>query len=341
MYGPREVSRVVVEVRRELGLSDLVQPEILHVRYDGEDGTMLIVAADRPDKAAVLGPGGRVLKRVGDILGVKSVAARSQTYLLVKQFRVNLAISAAKRVLKYANPTVRGILESRIIPMLENELKYPERSWFRAEELPEHGIVIAFSGGVDSTAALLISKLAGLNPIAVTVDAGSWMVPPEVKRIIGRIVDVLGVRHEYLKPESEVFGEILGDAVEGRRHPCKRCHSEIEKMVVESAENLGIPFVGFGDLLPTGNYSIYHIKDSLVRFNVAAALSLSKTDTILAARGVGHPGSKFLYGCPLLRVLHRRHNSFRYISINRVLRELRAQILEPSQALKYVKSILS
>ena len=340
MYTPEEISRFVAEVRKDLKLFSLVQPEILRIRYSPEDDSMLIIAADRPDKAALLGPGGRVLKTVRDRLGIGRVAARSQTQIMIKRFRVALALKAAKKLLSEVDGEAKEIVRDRILPMLRNELKYPERRWLRMWELPYHGIAVAYSGGVDSTASLLIAKLAGLNPIAVTVDAGGWMIPPHTKRIIEETTKNLNIPHRYLKPKTEIFNEILSSAVEGRKHPCKDCHCQIEHLVMKFCKENHIPIVGFGDLLPTGRYSIYMVEKGLVRFNVAAALSLTKTDTILASKRAGHPGSRLVYGCPLLRSLHKRHHHFRYVSIGRVLRELRAQVLEPSQALRYVKSII-
>ena len=78
----------------------------------------------------------------------------------------------------------------------------------------------------------------------------------------------------------------------------------------------------------------------VLRFNVLAALNLTKSETVAIAKMFNHPGTSFTYGCPMLREIHKKHPHLTYPSIQRVLRETRAGILEPSQALKYVKSIL-
>jgi len=341
MISKDEVVKTVVEARRELGFQIRVKPEIVDAYYDAEKSHILIIVADRPDKSAVIGPGGWVLKLVRDKIGVKSIAVRSVTDLVIKRERIIDAISMAKKLIGECDSEIKRIFCSKIIPMLENELKYPFRRLFKSREEEKHKIVIGLSGGVDSVASLLISKLAGLNPIAVSVDAGGWMLPPETKSKIELVVKKLKIPHEYIYGEKEIFKKILDNAMEGKRHLCKRCHKEIEQLVINYAKKHKIPLVGFGDLLPTGKFSVYKIEGNLIRFNVAAALSLTKTDTILMAKSIGHPGTKFFYGCPLLKIVHKRHESFKYVSASRVLREVRAQILEPAQALKYIKSIFS
>jgi len=46
-----------------------------------------------------------------------------------------------------------------------------------------------------------------------------------------------------------------------------------------------------------------------------------------------------VYGCPLLREAFRRHRWAKFIAYERILRETRAGILEPMEALRYIKKI--
>lgn len=339
---PRDMQKAILKARRELGFKTPVKPRVRSVFYDEEEDFLLIVLADRPDKSVALGPGGRVLKMVRDELGVSSIAARSFTDILVKKKRIREALSKARLIAKRAEGLLREALE-RIICLLRAELDYPPRRWPSYEALDEPAITVSFSGGIDSTAMLAVSKRLGLEPLAATVDAGGWMLPKEVKGWINDIVKRLGVEHVYIRGDERVFDLVLKLARAGRRHPCKMCHEEIERAVLHFALEAGTPMVGFGDLLPTGRYSIYWLrkgKRKLLRINLMAALALFKTDTIFIAREVGRPVKKLFFGCQLLKIIHREHREMMLPSIQRVLREARAGILEPNQALELVKSII-
>lgn len=45
------------------------------------------------------------------------------------------------------------------------------------------------------------------------------------------------------------------------------------------------------------------------------------------------------YGCPLVVQVHKKYPQYRSFSIQRVLRETRAGILEPGEALDLIKTI--
>ena len=45
------------------------------------------------------------------------------------------------------------------------------------------------------------------------------------------------------------------------------------------------------------------------------------------------------YGCPLIVEVHKNHPQYRSFSIQRVLRETRAGILEPGEALDLIRTI--
>lgn len=341
-FTPGEVLRAVLRARRGLGLKTHVRPRIKALYYHEQDDFLLVVVPDRPDKSAVLGPGGRVLKLVRDALGVSSMAVRSYTDLLVKRRRVMEALAKARRIMAKASGLLEGALE-RVVSLLEAEARYPPREWPSYEPLDEPAIVIGFSGGADSTTMLYVARELGLNPIAATVDAGGWMVPKDAKELLEALATKLGVEHVYLRGREEAFRKVLEWASEGRRHPCRACHQEIERAVVEHALERGVPMVGFGDLLPTGRFAIYWLRargKKLLRLNLMAALALFKTDTLYLASKAGRPRKRLRFGCPLLKAVHREHKEMMLPSIQRVLREARAGILEPNQALELIKSII-
>ena len=342
MPEPGQVLRAVLRARRELGLKTRVRPRIKALYYDEEMGSLLVVVPDRPDKSAILGPGGRVLKMARDYLGLTSMAVRSYTDLMVKRARVREALARVRRMASSSEGLLREGLD-RVVELLKAELAYPPRRWPSFRPLEEPFMAVGFSGGVDSTALLYVATRLGLRPIAITVDAGGWMIPEEVRSWIREAAARLGVEHIWLKGDEEVFRLVLEHARSGRRHPCRMCHDEIVRAVVSAAAEMGLPAVSFGDLLPTGRFSAYWLRFKrrrLLRLNLLASLALFKTDTIVMSRAVGRPFRGLYFGCPLLKVVHREYKFMRLPSIQRVLREARAGILEPNQALELVKSII-
>ncbi|MEM2875573.1 MAG: hypothetical protein QXL67_01270 [Candidatus Bathyarchaeia archaeon] len=338
MYSPEDVSRIVLKVRREIGLDPTVKPKIVDTVFKGESGTLLIITEDRPDKASILGPGGWVLKRVGEELGVKQIGARALIDIKVKIERVKLSILRHLALARTLKGSTKNILMKRVIPMLRNELQYPRRDLYEDEPLDDHETIVGYSGGVDSTSTLLILKKAGLNPVAVTVDPGPRIIPKETKLNIQRLTKEIDVPQIFVEPDKEAFEKIFMDSISGRVHPCGSCNRQIEKAVLIEAGRRNDTLIGFGDLLPTGSHSV-RLHQGYIRLNPLAALAYSKTDSLLTAKSVGHPTTNLIYGCPFLRAVHRKNPQFRYVSIQRVLRETRANILEPNQALEYVKSI--
>ena len=80
------------------------------------------------------------------------------------------------------------------------------------------------------------------------------------------------------------------------------------------------------------------VKNILI-VNLPAFLAFSKRDTTEIASKVKKYTS-FTLGCPLLKAVHRRYPSMRYATAERILTEVRAGILEPGEALTYLKSIM-
>lgn len=339
MYSPKEVLKAVLKARRELGLESRGEPKIVDTVFHEDSGTLLVIAEDRPDKAGVLGPGGWVLKKVKDELGVEQIGARTMVDIKVKLERVRLAIQRYSTLAKSLENPIKRLILDRVIPILRNELDYPRRSLYEADPLDAHQVIVGYSGGVDSTSALIVLKKAGLNPIAVTVDPGSRIISAKTKDSIRKLTKEVEVPHFFVKPDREVFERIFEDSVAGRIHPCGSCSREIENTVLLEAQKRDICLVGFGDMLPTGSHSLQLRPNNRVKMNILAALAYSKTDSILLARSIGYPFTRLTYGCQFLRALHRKHPHFRFVSVQRVLREVRANILEPNQALQYIKSI--
>jgi hypothetical protein len=90
--------------------------------------------------------------------------------------------------------------------------------------------VVALSGGADSTASLILSVRAGMNPIAVTILSHEHCMTPLVAEEVETLCLTLNVPCEVLDVREEAFALFQG-ALEGRYHPCGRCHACIEKKI--------------------------------------------------------------------------------------------------------------
>ena len=95
----------------------------------------------------------------------------------------------------------------------------------------------------------------------------------------------------------------------------------------------------FGDLLATGSQSM-NFKEDILRINLPALLSATKGETkdLAGIFGVTSTGS---YGCPLLSEVHKKYGYMRRFSIQRVLRETRAGVLESGEALDMIVKLCS
>lgn len=209
--------------------------------------------------------------------------------------------------------------------------------------------VVALSGGVDSSASLIIAKMLGFNPLAVTVNPGDIILPRYFRESVENLTRKLGVEHRYLDLDMQ---EIIDGSLEGRFHPCGKCSNAIEETILQFARENKISFLIYGDLLSTGAQSIHleensndsndnsnNLSVNVLRINLPAMLCLKKGDlkNIAGKMGILKKGG---YGCPLIGEVHRKHPHMRRFSIQRVLRETRAGALEPGEALSQINSVL-
>ncbi len=338
MYSKEEILRLIDEVRHELGMKASSTPSISRIEYDEDRDRLLIVATDRSDKAVVIGPGGWVVGRLKEILNIDQIHVVAETDLIVRRIRIDRSTSKLKEILNSkVSEEVKFSLENYILPLLENADLFPDLP--EKEENDSHLTTVALSGGEDSSTTLTIAKISGMNPVALTVDPGTIILPPQLKENIERVVSELNVPHNYLDP-PESLREIWDKALKGHIHPCGRCHAELKKELYKFNIENKIPLIMFGNLLPTGTQAIKVITNDLVRVNLLAGLSLKKDQGEEILNKLGIEISKFGYACPLLREVHKKHPHLRRYSIQRVLRKTRAGIMEPGQALKQIYSIL-
>lgn len=124
-------------------------------------------------------------------------------------------------------------------------------------------VLVAFSGGVDSTVAALLERERGAEVVAVTLklwadehtDGTQACCSPEAVRGARALAHQLGIAHLTLDLEEAFRREVVGLFIEGHRNgvtpnPCVRCNGSLRiDAMVELADRLG------ASKLATGHYA--------------------------------------------------------------------------------------
>ena len=353
-------------IRKEIGHEE-VSIDIKEVLYDKDTNEMWIISNDRPDKSAIIGKGGWVVGRLREELQINSIHVESYSDFLQKEYRMGLSLEKLNSFVK-ENDLEYGVFLAlnNLIDILkiklDNLYSFNFHKYFKdLDESPYHYFeaekptaIVALSGGTDSSFSLILAKKLGFNPIAVTVDPGTIVLPKQFKYNIDKLVEDLDVPHEYIEVD---YDEIIEDAFTGRFHPCGRCSKVIEETVYNYAIEHDIPIVIFGDMLATGSQCINepyidfdennenNISDvdsnienhKIIRLNLPASLSVSKLEN--KSLTSHYNLSKFKgFGCPLLYEVHKKFPHMKKYSIQRILRETRSGVLEPGEALDLIWS---
>jgi predicted PP-loop superfamily ATPase len=337
-----ELISFISSIRREIGHED-IKPDIMDVLFDSDKSELIIITSDRPEKSLVIGKGGWVVGRLKEELKVSQIHVEAYSDFLLRRYRMELSLKKLRKCLKNYDAETGKPLKS-LLKLLEMRIQHPYKWGDVLEEFyPEiefkasqnsFKAVVALSGGVDSSFALIIARMVGFNPLAVTINPGDIILPRYYQEKVEKLTHQLSVEHCYL--DVDMVQEIEG-ALEGRYHPCGRCSRIIEKTLLEYTTNKGIPFLIFGDLLATGAQSLTS-KGEVLRINLPAMLSATKGETkALAGKyGVTPTGG---YGCPLLGEVKKKYSYMNRYSVSRILRETRAGVLEPGEALDMVMSL--
>ncbi len=291
-----------------------------HILEICENEKISIVAADRPDKSVIIGPGGYIAGNLSKAHG-KPLSITAYTDKVIQDFRreeSKTLISTLK---------VEGI-QKEIVNTLESLLTKDIR--------PNKDITVAaaLSGGRDSLASAVILKNL-FQVKGFTVYPSDIILPRHVRASIDSSVAKLGIEHEYIRSD---FSLIIEKSLTGRIHPCGHCHRATSDTIISECTKQNIPAVTFGELLPTGSQSL-RIADSILLINLPAFLALTKRNTTDIASEI-QEFSSFSLGCPLLKAVHQKFPAQRYATAKRIFREVRAGVLEPGEALAYLKSML-
>ena len=202
------------------------------------------------------------------------------------------------------------------------------------EKVGDGKVLLALSGGVDSSFSLILAKYLGFNPTAVTIDPGTIILPNQYKRNIKKLTDQLNAGHEYIKAD---YSEIIRESLNGRFHPCGRCSKHTEELINQYAINNDIPIVIFGDMLSTGTQCITPQEKGLYRLNLPASLAVGKQENKSLTQQFDLQSFSG-FGCPLLYEVHRKYPYLKKYSIQRILRETRSSALEVGEALDLIWS---
>lgn len=339
MYTKDEIIDKIIKIREEIG-HDQVEPQIREIHeYDDE---ITIITPDRPEKSIIIGKGGWVVGRLREELQVKSIHVISYTDIILKEYQLELSQKHLKRLLEnipqqytQAFTNLLELVERRRKQVYNNRIitDYITKNIDR-KPIEESRCLVALSGGTDSSFTTILLKSLGFNIKCVTVDPGTIILPKQFKHNIDSITDKLEIEHEYLETD---MNEVITQALNGEIHPCGRCSKHIEDTINKKAGQDNIKVVAYGDLLSTGTQSITK-KNHTIRVNLPALLRMEKTEekNITTKYGIKKIEG---YGCPLIVQVHKKYPQYRSFSIQRVLRETRAGILEPGEALTLIRTI--
>ena len=332
MYTKEFILDEVNKIREDIGheKTDIFIEDIYY-----ENKELWIITEDRPDKSAIIGKGGWVVGKLREKLELESIHVESYGDFLNKNYKLKLS----KKTVSNLNSSLVGLknLEVVIDDKLENIYSFNFENYFNENEFDESEnieAVVALSGGVDSSFSLILAKKLGFNPIAVTVDPGTIILPKQFKQNIQSLTDELNISHEYIETD---YSEIINESFTGKLHPCGRCSKNTGELVKEYAKSKEIPIIIFGDMLATGSQCINLQEDSLYRLNLPASLSVGKQEIKSLIRNYDLKEFKG-FGCPLLYEVHRKFPHMKKFSIQRILRETRSSALEPGEALDLIWS---
>ena len=307
MYTKEFILDEVNAIREEIG-HDRVEIFIEEIYF--ENNELWIITEDRPDKSAIIGKGGWVVGKLREKLGLESIHVESYGDFLNKKYKLKLS----KKTIHNLGLNYVGI--NNLERMIDDKL----------------GNIYSFN--FDNYLKEILAKRLGFNPVAVTVDPGTIILPNQFKQNIKTVVESLDIRHEYINAD---YSDVIDESFAGNVHPCGRCSNNTGNLVKQYAKDNEIPIIVFGDMLATGSQCINLQDDSLYRLNLPASLSVGKQEIKSLIRNYDLKTFKG-FGCPLLYEVHKKFPHMKKFSIQRILRETRSSALEPGEALDLIWS---
>ena len=335
MYEKEFLLNEINKIRDEIG-HDNVNIFIEKIYFNENTNELWIITEDRPDKSAIIGKGGWVVGKLRKKLGLESIHVESYGDFLNKEYKLKLS----KKTVNNLDLDLVGLenLEKTIENKLENIYSFNFDTYFNENQFEESEnveAVVALSGGVDSSFSLILAKKLGFNPIAITVDPGTIILPKQFKNNIKLLTESLNIKHEYINAD---YSQVIKESFTGKLHPCGRCSKNTGEIAKKYAKDNKIPIIIFGDMLATGSQCINLQEDSLYRLNLPASLSVGKQEIKSLIKNYDLKTFKG-FGCPLLYEVHKKFPYMKKFSIQRILRETRSGALEPGEALDLIWSL--
>lgn len=341
MKTKEEIIEEIIKIRDEIG-HDYIEPEIKDMYFNNNELT--IITPDRPEKSIIIGKGGWVVGKLREKLQIESIHVISYTDIVLKEYQLKLSAKHAKKLID--DNKIPSEHEDAFNNIYELLIKKQENAYnntliedyikenINRKAYTDAEVIVALSGGVDSSFSTILAKALGFNVKAMTVDPGTIILPKHFKNNIDNLRKQLKIEHEYINTD---MSSIIEEALEGKIHPCGRCSKHIEETIIKEVEKSDRKIIIYGDLLSTGSQSIV-INDNKIRINLPALFRMEKTEVknIITKYSVKKIKG---YGCPLIVQVHKNYPQYRSFSIQRVLRETRAGILEPGEALELIKTI--
>ena len=187
LYTKEKLLEEINQVRKEIGHEEL-EIHIKDIYYNEKEKELWIITQDRPDKSAIIGKGGWVVGKLKEKLKINSIHVESYGDYLTKEYKLKLS----KKTLDNFSSNLTGIqnLKKILNTKLENIYSFDYNRYFENntfEESEKTEAVVALSGGVDSSFSLILAKYLGFNPIAITIDPGTIILPNQYKRNIKKL----------------------------------------------------------------------------------------------------------------------------------------------------------
>ncbi|ABR54807.1 ExsB family protein [Methanococcus vannielii SB] len=193
--------------------------------------------------------------------------------------------------------------------------------------------LVAFSGGVDSTASSIIGS--AIFQITSVSAHSPHIITDETKKNIINLSEKLKITHEFLDVDLE---DVLNDTISAKYHPCGRCHGAVEEVILNYAKKNNIKYIIYGDMLSIGHLSIRKVDEKIVRVNIPSFLTMTKNESraVLSEFNIDIRQS---YGCKLLKKAHKHEHMQKY-TIQRILREVRAQVITAEEGFKNILDVV-
>lgn len=293
-----------------------------------KDGILTIVGYDRTDKSFIIGKG-YIVGKLKERLNVKKVRVLSYNDLLLKKLRIKQTIKAIELKKKLFNDYIKKFLD---------EFKIVLKQYLKTGKIislkNSYKALIALSGGVDSSCSALLAKKLNFDVIAATVNPGRFILTDFMKENVERVVNSLNIKHVYIEDD---FSDIYKEALDGKFHPCSKCSKRIKNKLIEYCKKNNINIIIFGDNISTGSQAISYIEKDLVRINLPACFCLTKREIKEIVKDLNL--NPYPYGCVMHIECLKRNPQFLYYTIQRIMREVRAGVQEPSDAARNVIEI--